>query len=271
LKRRMLTIVLAGLLAVAGAVAVLAYVGQANKRAVVGNQAVTVLAATSSIRAGTPLREAKSDLIIETVPRKSLSAVPVTKVGPGNENKVLSGPLGKGQLLLQPMLTSAAKRAPSTVIIPGGKVAVTIALCIPEAVAGWVTAQSRVDVFGTYTPHNANNPPTLQRTCNVGHQVAPGGTVDTQQIAGLSDLEVLSVGVASPGGPSASSAISSVQALSENSSVTTQGAVLITLAVDPTVAGKLIQLAEVGMPYLALNASISEKPSFSGTTTLFPG
>ena len=61
-----------------------------------------------------------------------------------------------------------------------------------------------------------------------------------------------------------------MQALSENSSVTTQGAVLVTLAVNPTVAGKLIQIAEVGMPYLALNASISEKPAFGGTTTLFP-
>ncbi len=86
---------------------------------------------------------------------------------------------------------------------------------------------------------------------------------------GLSDLQVLSVGVAPPGGPSASSAISAVQALSENSSVTTQGAVLVTLAVDPAVAGKLIQLAEVGMPYLALNAP-NEKPNFGGTTTLFP-
>jgi len=272
LKRRLLTIVLAGLLAVVGAVAVLAYVGQANKRAIAGDIPVTVLAAKNPILAGTSLKDAKDQLITETVPAKSLSGVPgapVTKINSGNENKVLSGLLGQGQLLMSPMLVTAAKRATSNVTIPPNKVAVTIALCIPEAVAGWVTAGSRVSVFGTYVPSYDSGKVTLQRACNVGHQSAQGGTVHTQLVAGLSDLEVLSVGVAAPGGPTASSAISSVQALSENSSVTSQGAVLVTLAVDPSVAGKLIQVAEVGMPYLALNPP-GANPAFGPSTTLFP-
>ncbi len=52
--------------------------------------------------------------------------------------------------------------------------------------------------------------------------------------------------------------------------MTTQGAVLVTLAVDPTVAAKLIQVAEVGMPYLALNAPSAEPRPSAASTTLFP-
>lgn len=271
MKRRLLTIVLAGLLAVVGAVAVLAYVGQANNRAIAGNKAVTVFEANKPILAGTSLGTAYHEGALTLVkrPQSSVSGVPVANVNSGNKNLVMSYLVGRGQLLMKVMLVTSAKRVTSNVTIPPTEVAVTIALCIPEAVAGWVTAGSRVDVFGTYVFENDSKAPTLQRTCNVGHQAAPSNTVHTQQMAGLSNLQVLSVGVASPGGPSASSAISPVQALSENSSVTTQGAVLVTLAVEPKYAGKLIQLAQVGMPYLVLNAP-SQNPSFGGTTTLFP-
>ncbi len=64
--------------------------------------------------------------------------------------------VGQGELLTKLMLVTAAKRVTSNVTIPPNKVAVTIALCIPEAVAGWVTAGSRVSVFGTYVPHYVN-------------------------------------------------------------------------------------------------------------------
>ena len=60
MKRRFLTIVLAGLLAVLGAVAILAYVHQADKRAIAGDVPVTVLEAVKPIPAGTPLGAAWS-------------------------------------------------------------------------------------------------------------------------------------------------------------------------------------------------------------------
>ena len=266
----MLTIVLAGLLAVAGAVAVLAYVGQANKRAIGDDTPVTVLVARSPILAGTSLKFAQSRklLVPETLPAKSVAGDQlVTKIGPGNEDKVLGGYLPKGYVLTGQMVVRASKRVANNVSIPSGKVAVTIALCIPESVAGWVTANSHVAVFDNYVPHDANPAPTLQRTCDAAHQAVLGGTVHTQLV--LSNLLVLSVGVASPGGPSASSAISAVQAASENSSVTTQGAVLVTLAVDPTAAWKLIQLADIGMPYLALNGP-GPVPNFGTPATKGP-
>jgi pilus assembly protein CpaB len=264
----MLTVVLAGLLAVLGAIAVLAYARQANARAVDGLKPVTVFEATNPIPGGTSLGAAfkAKDLTPVTVPASSLSAVPVRSVTAKNENLVLSGLLGKGQLLLEPMLVTAGKRVASVVTIPAGKVAVTVALCIPEAVAGYVTAGSRVAVFDTYVSLAQSKAVSLQRTCEVGHQAAPTGVVHTQLVQ--SNLEVLSVGVPSVSGQSLSGAISQVQALSENSSVTSQGAVLVTFAVDPAVAAKLIQAAEVGLPYLALippNAT----PNFGASVSLF--
>jgi pilus assembly protein CpaB len=250
----MLTIVLAGLLAVLGAVAVLAYTKQANNRAVDGVKAVKVLAAAAPIPGGTSLGAAQTQklLMTETVPANSVAGQPtVPSVNSTNEKLVVSATVGQGQVLFADMLVPASKRVASTVNFPTNKVAVTIALCIPESVAGYVTAGSRVAVFDTYVTLQ-NNRTVLQRSCSVGHQAAPTGIVHTQLV--LSELEVLSVGVPSVSGQSLSGAISQVQALSENSSVTSQGAVLVTLAVDPTVAWKLIQAAEVGLPYLALIA-----------------
>ena len=70
MKSRLLTITLAAVLALLGAVAVLAYVRQANNRAVAGQKAETVIVASGAITAGTSLSEAKvkNELAYETVP-----------------------------------------------------------------------------------------------------------------------------------------------------------------------------------------------------------
>jgi len=59
-KRRVLAVALAVLLALIGIVAVLAYVHKANERAIAGLKAVTVLAASQRIPAGTSASAAQS-------------------------------------------------------------------------------------------------------------------------------------------------------------------------------------------------------------------
>ena len=49
------------------------------------------------------------------------------------------------------MLVTAAQET-SGLPIPSGMVAVTIKLCLPEAVAGNIKAGSQVEVFDTYAP-----------------------------------------------------------------------------------------------------------------------
>ena len=61
----------------------------------------------------------------------------------------MSADVQPGQLLLRPMLVTAVQ-ATSGLGDPAGMVAVTIKLCLPEAVAGNIKAGSQVEVFDTY-------------------------------------------------------------------------------------------------------------------------
>ncbi len=256
MRTRLATITLAAVLALIGIVAVLAYVRQANERAVNGLKAETVEVAAAPIVAGTSLKEAKSEgrLTTEKVPESSLSTPAVQSVIGSNEDLVVSATVAKGQVLLQNMLTSAsAYGAPtsSSFVIPPNMVAVTINMCVSEAVADYVVPGSNVAVFDTLTGNDSQ----VDRTCDTGHQVLTAGAVAGTLLV-LAKAEVLAVGV-NPGTSSTSGA-SSVAATTDPASSTSasaDGEVLVTLAVDQADAQRLILLDEVGLPYLALLGS----------------
>jgi pilus assembly protein CpaB len=257
LKRRTLTIALAGMLALLGAVAVLAYARQADNRAVAGMKAETVLWATHAIPRGTSLAKAQKEhwLGSEKVPAGSLSdAEPaVRSVTAANTSMVVSADVPTGQVLLQNMLESGASAAAAaspvvTISIPPGDVAVTLQLCAQEAVANYLTAGSYVDVYETAPVSPRAN---VQRTCDTGHvAVQPG---DANTVAVLEDVEVLSVAHALPtSGQSTSSGGSSVTADPIGTALS-QDAVAVTFAVKPgQEAETLITDAQVELPYLGL-------------------
>jgi pilus assembly protein CpaB len=144
-------------------------------------------------------------------------------------------------LLLRPMLVPAAQ-VTGALAIPRGMMAVTIALCIPEAVAGNLRAGSEVAVFNTFAGHASTL--TAGPNCTGPHQQQAYGSVRTQVV--LSRVEVLSVG------PSAASTRAS-----NGSSVSTQNGQLVTLAVSQADAERVIGATEAGLPYLALLTSSS--------------
>jgi pilus assembly protein CpaB len=255
LKRRTLTIVLAGMLALLGAVAVLAYARQANIRAVAGMKAENVLWATHAIPRGTSLEKAQKEqwLGTEKVPVGSLSKTEpaVRSVTATNTSMVVSANVPAGQVLLQNMLVSSASVAASpavTISIPPGDVAVTLQMCAAEAVANYLTAGSFVDVYATFP---TNPKASVQRSCDTGHAgTAPG---DTSTEAVLENVEVLSVTHAvSPSAQSTSSGSSSVVADPVGTALD-QNAVAVTFAVKPgQEADTLIQDGQVELPYLGL-------------------
>jgi pilus assembly protein CpaB len=250
LKRRLLTIVLAAVLAVFGMVAVLAYARQANVRAVNGLKAETVMVAKAAIPAGTSLRDAQQAdrLTTETVPVSSLSAKPVQSITAANAHLVMSATVATGQLLLQNMLVPASSVVSSnSFVIPKGMVAVTVQMCVSEAVAGYLTAGSDVMVYGTVP---TSQKVTVQRSCNQDHSAVPFGGATTAVV--LQKVLVLSVAQAPAGAQGASSASSSALADAANSSLSS-GTVSVTFAVTPGAeADQLIQVAQVELPYLAL-------------------
>jgi pilus assembly protein CpaB len=260
LKRRILTITVAVLLAAIGTLSVLVYVHQANTRAVQGMKAVSVIVAKGSIPSGTSAGQAVRDGLLgsQTLPAGSVPVDALRSITPDLAGLVTTSPVQSGQLLTRAMLV-AASQVTGGVAIPKGMIAVTIQMCPPEAVAGYVTAGSYVAVFDTYSRKSLD----VQESCNSSHQVQAAGAVVTSMV--LPRVEVLSVGQAPASSQAASSGGTGALTGAAASPASSQGAVLVTLAVRQADAERLINLDEAGLPYLALLTATSHT-GFDTTT-----
>jgi len=244
MKRRALTIALAVLLAVLGTGGVLAYVSKANARALAGQQAVTVLIARQVIPAGTSAAAAQAQGLLgtERLPSASVPADALTAITPAISALVTDAAVQPGQLLLRPMLVTSVAST-SGLAIPHGMVAVALAFCVPEAVAGNLHSGSQVAVFQTTADGNANI--NGQAACGGAHTFSSSQNFRTSLV--LPKVTVLTVGqgTGAQGGSSSSSS---------SSSGSGQNTGLITVAVSQADASKLIALSVNGLPYLALLA-----------------
>lgn len=257
MKRRLPTVVLAVLLAALGTGAVLAYVRQADDRALAGQKAVAVLVAQQAIAAGTTAREAERAGLLraEKLPAASVPANAVTSITPALDSLVTSAQVAPGQVLLQPMLVPAAEvNGGGGLAPPAGLVAVTIALCLPEAVGGGLHPGSLVEVFDTVAVGGSASI-TAGAGCDGGQQ--QGGVSARTRVA-LPRVQVLWVGPAGGGqstsaqGGLATASTAGNGTASTDGPASSQGTVLVTFAVTPVRAQQLIQLGETGLPYLAL-------------------
>ena len=266
MKRRVLTIVLAVALAVLGTAAVLVYVDRADARAVAGQQAVTVLVVGKAIPSGTSAADAKASLNKETLPASSVSSDAVTDIAPAQESLVTSSDLSPGQLLLKSMLVTPAQ-ATGGLAIPEGKVAVTITLCSPEAVAGNVKAGSDVAVFGTVVAGSTGDV-SAQPNCTGQHKQQGGGKAVAKTAVVIPKVRVLAIGPATAGTPQD-------DAKTSNSSFS-QGAAaqndltLVTFAANQIDAERLIQLSQTSLPYLALLGPSAQVRVQDHNEPLFP-
>jgi pilus assembly protein CpaB len=264
LRRRILTIALAVVLAAVGTVAVLGYVHQANIRAIQGIKPTTVLVANSAIPSGTPAGQAlrQGALVYQTEPADSVPTDAIRSLNPALAGLVTSGNVPSGAVLTRSMLVSGSE-VTGGVAIPPGTVAVTIQLCLSEAVAGYITAGSHVAVLDTYVTGGSLS---VQESCNVSHEVQAVGAVHTALV--LSKVEVLSVGPA-PASTQSTSGGTGALSNSPASSISSSGAMLVTLAVPPLDAERLVELDEAGLPYLALLAPNSNTGFNTAPVALF--
>ncbi len=250
MKRRLLTVTLAVLLALVGTAGVLVYVHGATKRALEGQRAVTVLVASQTIPAGTNAGSALQQKLLtsQELPASSVPVDAVRSLGTGLGSLVLSSALAPGQLLLRPMLvTAAAATAQGALAIPRGMVAVTVPLCLPAAVAGYVQAGSEVAVFDTFGGRNSSVQANCGQTGSAPQTAGGAGAVRTRIV--LRRALVLSVGAA---GAAASRSTGLLSSGGSNSTSSTSGTQLVTFAVSQADAERLILLSETGVAYLAL-------------------
>ena len=261
MKRRLVIIVLALILAAVGTSGVLAYARGANARAIAGMKAVSVLVAQKTIPAGTAAGGALHGglLASQTLPASSVPANALSTITPDMSLLVLSTDLQPGQLLLRPMLVTPAQTT-SGLAIPTGMMALTLSFCLPEVVAGAVQAGAQVAVFDTVGFSSAGTI-TAGPGCTGAHTQVTG-TVKTRVV--LTRVLVLSVGTAPAGGTTSTSTTSSSALNGSSSPSSGQAGTLVTLAVTQAQAEQLIQMTESGMPYLALLTTNSHTTSDAG-------
>ena len=152
MRRRVLILVAAFMLAAFSGVAVLAYANSADRRALNGRQGKWVLLATVAIPAGTSISTIRTKRMIrqvlmpaETVPSGALSKLDTTL-----DSLRLSAPLLPDQMLMRRLFeATTAPTVGPTFRIPKNRIAVSVALDVAAQVAGNVVAGSRVAVFCT--------------------------------------------------------------------------------------------------------------------------
>ena len=242
MTRRLLTIVLAIVLAVIGTGAVLLYVRQADQRALNGVKAVSVLVATQQIPAGTTVQTALTDGLLsrQQLPAESVPPDAVNSLA-GIGGLVLSAQLASGQLLLRPMLVTALATGVS-LPVPKGKVAIAVSMCVPKAVAGFIQPGSTIAVFNTFF---TGGPVTA--SCS-SEDWSHAHNIHTRLV--LNMVQVLAVGQATAA--NIGQATSTAFGQTDSPSTSSQGSILITVAVDQADAERLIEIAEAHVPYLAL-------------------
>ena len=253
MKRRVLTVTLAILLAVLGTVGVLAYVHKADSRALQGMRPVSVLVAQGQIPAGTTAASAQQQGLLrsESLPASAVPVNAVRSITPALGSLVMSAGVPSGQLLLRPMLVTAAQ-ATGGVALPAGMLAVSVNLCLPEAVAENIGPGSEVEVLDTFAP--GASALTAGPNCTGPHQQQAYGKVHTVVV--LPRVQVLSIGIA--GGANRAASTTTTGVFSHNStdpassSGSQLGNVLVTLAVTQPATLRLVTITQTGLPYLAL-------------------
>lgn len=147
MKRRIITGIVAVLLAVAGVAVLVSYARGADTRALAGVQTVDVLVVSTAIPKGTPV--SKLDRFVR------VQAVPANLAVPGSMRDldpvvgmVATIALEPGeQLLANRFGTSASLEPPGQVAIPAGMQEITLSLEPQRAVGGLLVAGDRVGVF----------------------------------------------------------------------------------------------------------------------------
>ena len=263
MTRRILTIIVAIVLAVIGTGAVMIYVKQADQRALAGQKAVSVLVATQQVPAGTTAGAALRNgfLHAQNLPAESVPADAVRSIGPAISGLELSASLQSGQLLLRPMLVTKTMAA-TGLAIPTGKVALTVQMCLQKAVAGYIRPGSQIAVFDTFYK---GKPGTVTLSCTGDSWQNGAKQIHTRLV--LTSVSVLAVGSApagttgSTGVTTTSTGVFSSQGNSSSSSSSNVTTLMVTVAVSQADAERLILLTEAGIPYLALvTASSGTKP-----------
>jgi pilus assembly protein CpaB len=237
--RRLLAALAALVLALVGAVVLVAYVRGADARALAGVQTVEVLVVDKPIAEGTPADQLSGLVGTELVPAKSAVPGRVTHLSE-LAGKVAVVDLAPGEQLLASRFSDPdALRAGGTVDVPAGDQEISVLLEPQRAIGGRVAAGDKVGVYVSLK--------------------LPDGTGETHSV--LHDLLVTQV----QGAPSATT---QTAADDGSSPAAPASSLMVTLAVTAQQAEPIVFGMEHGTVWLSLEPEGADN---GGTTVINPG
>ncbi|MEU4691533.1 RcpC/CpaB family pilus assembly protein [Actinoplanes sp. NPDC023714] len=156
MRRRILILLAALLLAGISGTAILSYARSADRRALSGNQGIWVLVAKQRIPVDTLGSAIRERGLTERmlVPAKTVPDGALTVWDPDLDELRLAAPLEPSQLLMRPLFQPVPKAGPSPsrrMTVPKGRLAVSVALTVAPQVAGDVEPGDRVAVYASCT------------------------------------------------------------------------------------------------------------------------
>ncbi|NMO56182.1 hypothetical protein HH310_34015 [Actinoplanes sp. TBRC 11911] len=254
MRRRILILLAAAMLAMVSVAAVVAYARGADRRALQGQTGRWVLLATTRIPDGTTVAEIRSKKLTRQVlmPAQTVPSGALDKLDRSLDAMALSAPLQPDQLLLRGQFGTgnAPTASPSpTFPLPADKIAVSVDLGMAPQVAGNVDPGDKVVVFLTYPK-------------------VPSGQAKQVTAVLLPSVTVISVGersprTAAPPTPAPAASPSSASPAPAPTPVTLQRYV-VTVAVTPAEGERLIFAYNTGLLHLGLLGSgVKVTPEFT--------
>ena len=223
MKRRLIAAVSAVLLAVVGAVMLVTYVSGVDRRAAAGMEPTTVLVVTASIPAGTPAESLSGHIANKTLPKTAVADDALTSVK-DITGQVTTTDLQPGEQLLAGRFADPAEiAADGPTQAPSGRQLVSVVLDPQRALGGHLAAGSKVAVFMSFTDPDTTAL-TLRNVLVTGVQGGVSSEIKGGEAADPAD------------------ASEPVQGTS----------VMVTLAVTPPEAKKLVFGADHGTLWLSL-------------------
>ncbi len=260
MSRKVVGIVLAIALAAVGTVALVSYVQSAEERAQAGEELVEVYVVGESIPAGTSADELEDYVTVELVPAK---VQPVNSV---QSLQRLSGRVAAVDLVVGEQLVDSRFVEPADaatrevgVIVPSGKLEVTVELEQQRVIGGLLTPGDTVAVFASFEPFevSAGVVEIDGEEVAIPDAVADGaGTPNTTQIILRKALVTAVQQSATTGG------FNNDDDDEDRLREAPADNVFLTLAIDPADAERLVFTQEFGFVYVALERSdVPENPT----------
>jgi pilus assembly protein CpaB len=232
--RRIIAIAAAVLLAIVGVVAVVLYANGADQRAVAAAQPRTVFVSQSAVPSGTTLNDAVANgLIVQTtLPAKSVPAGALTAVTDDNKNLLAVTDIAPGEYI-QTARFGTTPQSSAAIQVPSGQLAVSLVLSEQAKVGTFVTPGSHIVIYDTVA--GATTGPTG------GAAPASAGTHVL-----FDDVLVIAIGNA---------ALTPVNRPTGQATAAPASGTLVTLALTPEQAPRLVHALSIGTLYAGLRGA----------------